>query len=123
MPAADGRPPVIRVRCTGAAKKSFRRVVEKVRALTARSGTWQETTELVGKLYNAYCIGKAERSIPDMISPRAAMTLIPRIMTSGVGRKLVSSVCVVVVVDGRAVVTLSVALMDDPFSKVLNDAN
>jgi RNA-directed DNA polymerase len=31
-------------------KKSIRRVVEKVHALTAHSMTWQETTELVGKL-------------------------------------------------------------------------
>jgi RNA-directed DNA polymerase len=31
-------------------KKSIKRVVEKVHALTARSGTRQETTELVGKL-------------------------------------------------------------------------
>jgi group II intron reverse transcriptase/maturase len=34
-------------------KKSIRRMVEKVRALTDRSGTWQETTELVGKLNRA----------------------------------------------------------------------
>jgi len=31
-------------------KKSIRRMVEKVHALTAHSMTWQETTELVGKL-------------------------------------------------------------------------
>ena len=31
-------------------KKSIRRMVEKVHALTDRSMTWQETTELVGKL-------------------------------------------------------------------------
>src|SRR5471030_2991423 len=31
-------------------KKSIKRAVEKVHALTARSGTWQETTELVKKL-------------------------------------------------------------------------
>jgi RNA-directed DNA polymerase len=31
-------------------KKSIKRVVEKVRALTDRSGTWQETTMLVGKV-------------------------------------------------------------------------
>jgi RNA-directed DNA polymerase len=31
-------------------KKSIKRMVENVHALTARSGTWQETTELVGKL-------------------------------------------------------------------------
>ena len=34
-------------------KKSIRRMVEKVHALTDRSGTWQETTELVGKLNRA----------------------------------------------------------------------
>ena len=31
-------------------KKSIKRMVENVHALTARSGTWQDTTELVGKL-------------------------------------------------------------------------
>jgi RNA-directed DNA polymerase len=31
-------------------KKSIRRAVEKIHALTARAGTWQETTVLVGKL-------------------------------------------------------------------------
>ena len=31
-------------------KKSIRRMVEKIHALTARAGTWQETTVLVGKL-------------------------------------------------------------------------
>ena len=31
-------------------KKSIKRAVETVHALTARSGTWQETTELVSKL-------------------------------------------------------------------------
>jgi hypothetical protein len=31
-------------------RKSIKRVVENVHALTARSGTWQETTELVDKL-------------------------------------------------------------------------
>ena len=31
-------------------KKSIKRMVEKIHALTARAGTWQETTELVGKL-------------------------------------------------------------------------
>src|SRR5712664_1599753 len=34
-------------------KKSIKRMVEKVHAQTARSGTWQETTELVGKLNRA----------------------------------------------------------------------
>jgi hypothetical protein len=31
-------------------KKSIKRAVEKVRALTDRSGTWQETTKLVAKV-------------------------------------------------------------------------
>ena len=31
-------------------KKSIQRAVEKIRALTGRSGTWQETTTLVGKV-------------------------------------------------------------------------
>ena len=31
-------------------KKSIKRMVEKIHALTVRSRTWQETTELVGKL-------------------------------------------------------------------------
>ena len=31
-------------------KKSIKRMVENIHALTARSGTWQETTELVGKV-------------------------------------------------------------------------
>jgi RNA-directed DNA polymerase len=31
-------------------KKSIKRMVEKIHALTARSGTWQGTTELVGKV-------------------------------------------------------------------------
>ena len=31
-------------------RKSIKRMVENVHALTARSGTWQETTELMGKL-------------------------------------------------------------------------
>ena len=31
-------------------KKSIRRMVEKIHALTVRAGTWQETTELVEKL-------------------------------------------------------------------------
>src|SRR3979411_3518493 len=32
------------------AKKSIKRMVEKIHALTNRTGTWQETTELVSKL-------------------------------------------------------------------------
>jgi hypothetical protein len=31
-------------------KKAIRRMVEKIHALTVRTGTWQETTRLVGKL-------------------------------------------------------------------------
>jgi RNA-directed DNA polymerase len=31
-------------------KKSIQRAVEKIHALTGRSGTWQETTTLVGKV-------------------------------------------------------------------------
>src|SRR3981081_2731019 len=31
-------------------KKSIKRMVEKVHAMTVRSGTWQDTTELVDKL-------------------------------------------------------------------------
>ena len=34
----------------GPSKKSIQRVVEKVHALTDRSGTWQETTTLVSKV-------------------------------------------------------------------------
>jgi RNA-directed DNA polymerase len=34
-------------------KKSIKRMVENVHALTARSGSWQDTTELVGKLNRA----------------------------------------------------------------------
>jgi hypothetical protein len=31
-------------------KKSIKRIVEKIHALTDRSGTWQDTTKLVGQL-------------------------------------------------------------------------
>jgi RNA-directed DNA polymerase len=34
-------------------KKSIKRMVENVHALTVRSGSWQDTTELVGKLNRA----------------------------------------------------------------------
>jgi group II intron reverse transcriptase/maturase len=36
-------------------KKSIRRMVERIHALTATSTTWQETTELVGKLNRTLC--------------------------------------------------------------------
>ena len=62
VPEGDVRLPGLHVRAdvsrtTGKAylgmrpsKKSIRRMVEKVHALTAASMTWQETTELVGEL-------------------------------------------------------------------------
>jgi len=39
--------------------ESIRRMVENVHALTARSGIWQETTELVGKLNRHGKLGAA----------------------------------------------------------------
>src|ERR1700680_4746745 len=36
--------------CYRPSKKSIKRMVEKVHAMTVRSMTWQDTTELVGKL-------------------------------------------------------------------------
>jgi group II intron reverse transcriptase/maturase len=36
-------------------KKSIKRMVEKIHVLTERRGTWQETTELVGKLNRSLC--------------------------------------------------------------------
>jgi RNA-directed DNA polymerase len=41
---------VTRLRAHCAAKKSIKRAVEKVHELTVRAHTWQETTELVGKV-------------------------------------------------------------------------
>ena len=40
-------------------KKSIKRMVETIHALTARTGTWQETTELVGNELQAYVDGRA----------------------------------------------------------------
>ena len=39
-------------------KKSIRRMVENVHVLTDRAGTWQETTELVGRLNRATRMGQ-----------------------------------------------------------------
>src|SRR5271165_40323 len=44
------RGPAKPVSATGRQRKSIQRVVEKVHALTDRSGTWQETTTLVSKV-------------------------------------------------------------------------
>jgi hypothetical protein len=38
-------------------KKSIKRMVEKIHALTDRTGTWQETTKLVGKVNRTLLIG------------------------------------------------------------------